>query len=406
MPAFIRRGGGSFKKRNFMIKDGHRHAVYSPRMSGHTTFRVFPEPKGNGTADFYPQITPVAGDPMEGLCGSFAEVELIEWLGKDKIAFVTTTSDVDHTEHQTPARLFYNKINDFVKEESRKAVKGEPFSKALPVWAPWTEGKGILSLPQTKMLLQGVLIEHAGEPCKDKNGKVIPRVPVTLVLPRSATTDLEEKLVTKVNEGEDISAENSKIGDITSVQQGKAVRIYAYRNAENKTRYSVEPDFEATPQGNVVKPALPLDPNMVLSHFVPWEDLLNIQTAEWQIIKLLEAFGPEAVDFAFSDDSFYADKIPTGIVGAFDKTFGESAAPSQAAAPSPAATPAPAPQPVLTPEVTPPQSGVLQAAVVDPVEEDDIPYDATPEPAALAAAGATDAVAAALAAAKLGQGIK
>ena len=168
------------------------------------------------------------------------------------------------------------------------------------------------------MMLQGVLIEHAGELCKDsRSNKVSPRMPVVLCLNRSATMDFEDKLTTRLREGDDISAENSEIGDVTSLENGAAIKVESYKNKDNQIRYTV-----TVARGRDDKPVIvPLQPSLVLAQFVPWEKLLNIQPAAWQIEKLIEQFCPEAVDYALGDDSLYGPMLPDDVRGTFKAKF-------------------------------------------------------------------------------------
>ena len=313
--AFLKKRAG-YAKRDFLIRSEYKHWVRGVSSKGHTVFRVFPSPLDQG---FAPQIVPVDGDPMEGLSDSFAEVELAAWFGDEKITFISTCSDVDSSEYVSPALMLYNKVDEYCKQEAKNAASGKPFGAALPVWNPWFDKKGKISLPQTRMLLQGVLIEYAGKPCVNKDNAVVPMVPVVLYLGRSATRDMEDGLTAKLDVSSDISAENSVIGDITGVDTGCAIRIYSFKNKEGAIRYAVQPDFDIAADGRtrVVKPPVPLDPNMVLSHFVPWEQLLDIHDAAWQIDKLVGLFGPEAVDFAMGTDSMYGSMLPEGVAGSF-----------------------------------------------------------------------------------------
>ena len=358
--AFLKRRAG-FKKTSFIVKPEYKHQAYSVSSKGHTVFRIFPAPTEGGGFD--PQIVPVDGDPLEGLGNSFAEVETVSWFGKDKLSFITTCSDVDGEENISPCLMFYNVVGDFVKAEGKKAVKGLPFNKALTIWSGWFgDQKGIASLPQTRMLLQGVLIEHAGEPCTNKAGAIAAKVPIVLELNRSATISLEDGLVTKANAAEDLSATNCKIGDITSLEGGKAIKVYSYKNKEKQTRYAV--DTNKLTDGTDA-PAVPLKETLVLSHFVPWEDLLNIQPASWQIEKLVEQFGPEATDFALRDDATYSAMLPEGVAGSFDRAFGEQPTTTVNKQPTSAA-----------PQTVEPSAMVID--VVGEEEEDEIPMGDAP----------------------------
>ena len=395
----------SFKKTSFIVRPEYKHQTYDVSTKGHTVFRIFPSPIEGKVGEFDPQIVPVDEEPLSGLSNSFAELEIVGWFGKDKLSFVTTCSDVNGEENLSPAALFYNMIDDFVKSETNKAKVGDEVNKALYVWSPWFAKKGIASRPQSRMLLQGILIEHGGEPCKNKDGKIEVRVPVVLCLNKSATIDMEDKLVTKLEAAEDISAVNSKMGDITSLSGGHAIRVSSYRTPENQIRYSVEKNYSLDNAGKpVINPPVTLDPSMVLSHFVPWENLLNIRDAKWQVDKIIEQFGPEAADYALGDDPVYGPMLPPSVAGSFERVFGnggkQQVIQSQVIQQQVVQQTKPVAQVSTPPDETP--AGFVEAEIVN--DADEIPHLGSPaaEPAQVADA-TNSAVAMAMAAAKNNQ---
>jgi len=415
--AFLKRPV-AFKRNNFIVRTEFKHPAWNVGSKGHCVFRVFPGVAEGGVMT--PQIVPVDGEPAEGLGDSFAELEVVSFLGKDKLTFITQPSDVDLTEFVSPCRMFYNVLEDFIEKETNKATSKEGFSDALTVWKPWFAFKGIASLPSVNMLLQGILVEHGGVPCTNKKGAVCPKYPVVLYMSKSATDYMESKLTTKLVANEDISADNSEMGDITSLDKGSCIKISSYENAEKRTRYKVERLTDT--QGNPL--ISKLDPNMVLSHFKPWEELLDIQSAAWQINKLVEQFGPEAVDYAFREDALYGPMLPKEVAGTYARTF-ESDTPQQTISMSkqadikvPVFTQQPVVQqptqtaatqgPALTQQPAAEPNGFMEAELVE--DDDNIPYDFQGQrdadeekPAAPANTGVNSAVAMAMQTAKNNQ---
>jgi hypothetical protein len=372
--AFFRKSASSEKKTH-VTKDGHNHLFYSPTGKGFSDIRIFPAPVADGT--FQPQIVPVDGDPLSGLSDSFCEVELVSWFGENKETFITSCSDVEDG-IPSPTRILYNAVSDFVESETQKIVQqgaGMPHP-ALPHWNKAVKSKtSTVSLPSTRMLFQCALLQHQGKPCVDKKGAAIVRMPVIYCLNRSATRALEEMLIEKIDTAADISAQNSVIGDITDIQNGAIVRVEQYINSDNQKRYKVTNTTQI----------YPLDPNQIRSMFVPWENLLAINTAQWQIDKLVKCVGPEMVDYALSNNMHYGEMVPAEVRGAFERAFGgfqnpgmtatQGAIPPQVPPPQQVAQ-APAPQ-----QVAPAPQGVAPAPAPQQVAPAPAPQGVAPAPA-------------------------
>ena len=407
--------------KSIVINPAYKHRDYENKAKTHSVFRIFPCPKPEG--GFEDQIVPVDGDPLEGLCGTFAFTEVVSWFGKEKLIMVTSPSDLDDPDRATPAQMFHDEIEVFVKAQTYKMTHAMPYSPAVQAWAPWFDRKGIMSRPQSVALVQCVLIEHSSEPCVNKSGAVSPRVPVVFRLNKTATDSLVEGLTTKVNPSEDISAENSVIGDITSIENGCAVRMAATVDPDTKkNKYTIVKNTVAVGGEMQVAPPVPLDPNLVLAHFVPWEKLLNVKPIKWHIDKIIEQFSPEAADFVFRNDPVYGPYLPEHVVGSFERTFGPVPGTAPAAAPAAPVMPAAAPAAPVMPAApaAPVMPAAAPAAPVMPAapaplsatsvtlegeDDDEIPHMGDPAPTA-AVSGSTDtssAVALALEAAKKNQ---
>ena len=302
-------GGGREAFGNYAINSQYMHRLYTPKSDdpGKTTeIKVFSSVDPvDGT--IMPQVAAVDGDPLEGISDAFHAAEFVSFLGEKKYQFVTDTSDF-LDKNDSPTRLFYNKLKQFVEEEGKKRE---------PDWYDWLEWGGGAQLPNCVMMLQGVLIKHNGEVCKDKSGRPAQIAPVLMVLSRSATTCLEDKLVRVVDEAQPISALNSEIGDITSPANGKLLVIDSFNNSEGRKRYDVR-------AGDLCA----VDEQYVKATFVPWDKLLRIETAAWQIKRLVETFDPRSVDMTISSDPDYGPLVPENVRGSFTgKTFVQPAAP-------------------------------------------------------------------------------
>ena len=310
-------GGGREMYGNYMISGGYPHKVYSPKgdkPGNKTEMRLFCAVDPSG--EFSPQVV-VADEPTEGISDSFHSRECVAWLGSKKMQFVTETSDFPATKI-SPARLFFNSIGELVEQEGKKK---------FAEWAGWLEWEGGLQLPLCKMMVQGILLMLNGEQFLDKRGKPSGMVPVVLVMQRSATVDMEANLTTPLDENEPLSAENSAMGDITSPAGGHVLSIQMFHNKDKRARYSVGAKTDA--KGKVLPP-MPINEDYVRAQFVPWDKLLRVETAKWQIDRLAETFDPASVDYVFSKDSDYAKLIPEHCKGSFNELYEPSSHPSAA----------------------------------------------------------------------------
>jgi hypothetical protein len=156
------------------------------------------------------------------------------------------------------------------------------------------------------MLIQGVLLALDGAPCKDKAGNAVAICPVILILPKSATSSLEKSLVAPVDTSKPLSASNSVIGDITSPLNGYTIKLSIYKSADSFTKYNVA-------RGN----PYPVPEDYMRKLVVNWNKLLRLETAAWQIARLMETFDAASVDYAFREDPDYGVFIPKIAQGAF-----------------------------------------------------------------------------------------
>lgn len=281
---------------NYMLASSYSHRVYNPKAKAgdkRTEIRVLPA-YDEASGQFMPQVVPVDGLAIEGIGDSFHSCEQVSMLGTRKYQYVTETSDFP--DKISPTKMFFNAIQNFVKDNGRKANQE---------WADWCGKTGGLSLPSHKMMMQGLLYKHDGASLLDKQGNRTTML-VVLSVQRSATMDIEAKLTTVVGPG-DLSTQNSIMGDITSPASGKPLIIEGYLNGEGKERY------RAFAADNIY----PLSEEYCAKSFVPWDKLLRVETAAWQIARLLETFDAESVDYAFGKDADYAKFIPEQARGAF-----------------------------------------------------------------------------------------
>lgn len=337
-------GGGSREAfGNFVIQSQYMHRVYTPKSSdpGKTTdIRVLCSVDPTDGA-FMPQVAAVDGDPLEGISDAFHATEFVNFLGTKKYQMVTETTDFED-KLESPTRMFYNNIKKFVEEEGKKRE---------PEWAEWIEWGGAAQLPAYVMMMQGVLIKHNGDICKDKQGRQVQIAPVVLVLNRSATTAMEDALTKPVDETQPISADNSVLGDITSPANGHVLVVDSLINAEGRKRYTVS-------RGDLC----PLDEAYIKATYVPWDKLLKRETASWQIHRLIETFDARSVDMALGDDPDYGPLLPPTAKGAFS---GKTIATPAAILPTSMSV---TPTPVMAPQ--PPMTQAMPVAPVAPAIQD------------------------------------
>lgn len=345
--AYNRKDSGSAREfyGNFLVNSQYAHKVYQVRSTGEgkfTEFKIFASTMPDGL--FAPQVVPVDGNPLNGISDAFHCKEMVNWMGSKRYQMITDT--VDFPAKPSPSKIFRQRIVEFVKK------KGEDANRT---WSDWLKFKGGLNDPECKMVVQGVLLALDGEKCRNKERKIVAIAPTLMILPRSATSDLEKQLITPADSSKPISASNCLIGDVTSPSTGAIVKVEIYQNSEGKDRYRCV-------RGDVY----PIADDYVRKSFVPWEKLLRTETAAWQIARLVETFDAAAVDYAFSEDPEYGPLVPSIARGAY---FGKKVAMSvagpkddipytfpQPPALSPQTTGTPPPQYTGTPTVTPQQA--------------------------------------------------
>jgi hypothetical protein len=304
---------------NFLVNSQYSHKVYHAKSSAPekaTEFRPFASMHDDGS--MAEQVAVVDGNPINGISDAFHCKEVVNWLGTKAYQMVTDTSDFPNK--PSPTTIFYRKIQEFVEEEGKKA---------RPEWAKWAEDRGPLKLPECKMLIQGVLLALDGAPCKDKAGNPVAITPVILILPKSATSSLEKSLVAPVDTSKPLSANNSVIGDITSPLNGHTIKLSIYKSADSFTKYNV---VRGSPY--------PVPEDYMRKLVVNWNKLLRLETAAWQIARLVETFDAASVDYAFREDPDYGVFIPKIAQGAFEGRA------TVVVDDIPYKHPAPAPQPV------------------------------------------------------------
>jgi hypothetical protein len=286
---------------NYLVSGQYKHRVYTPKATNgdrKNIIRIYPAVI-NG--ENIPQVVPVDGDPRSGIGDSFFAMECVSFLGqKTNYQFATETSDYPNM--TSPTLTLIRRIENFVKDNGKKKN---------PEWSEWvSKPKMGFSRPSVKMLIQGILTHLDGMPTLNKNtGTPEPIFPVIMALPKSATVTMESALTTRIDDTEDISAQNSQIGDITSYTGGGALVIQGYNieDREKSGRLTLRYRVFRTPDTHVLSEAQ--------NQYVPWSKLIPIRNAAWQIERLVEAFGPVAVDYSFRDSPIYADLMPAGVAG-------------------------------------------------------------------------------------------
>lgn len=334
--AYARKDAGGAREfyGNFLINSQYGHKVYHAKSSADTKpteFRAIASLHDDGS--LAEQVVQVDGNPINGISDAFHCKEVVNWLGTKAYQMVTDTSDFPTK--QSPTTMFYKKIKEFVENEGKKA---------RPEWTKWAEDRGPLKMPECKMMLQGILLSLDGAPCKDKSGKPVAITPVALICPKSATSALEKGLTTPIDPSKPISADNSAIGDITS-PSGHTIKLAIYKSTDSFTKYNV---LRGEPY--------PLTEDYIKKLFVPWNKLLRLETAAWQIARLVETFDAAAVEYAFSEDPDYGVFIPKIAQGAY---FGKGAS-TVVVDDIPYKHPAPAPAPVYQ-QPAPVQAPAYQA---------------------------------------------
>lgn len=283
----------------FVIRPTSNHMRYTPSGKGDTLFRMVPK-MVDGVEE--PLITNTEGIiSLDGLTGAFVEVDLVTFFGKNSISMICPPPPKG--ERLGIVHAFHRFIEDYEKNNQISCD---------PNWRRWLGIKHegdystpptLLKRPTPHLLIQGYLFEHAGKQQTDKEGRPHPRYPVVLCISQSGRNNLLDQLLEQADINAPWSTENNLIGDILSLANGKAIRVFLKQEIEGKIRkskYYVE----------ALEEAYPLTVEDAVKVWAPWEEVLNLDTPMEELaLRLAENFSATAVFKAFETSPVYSQVL-------------------------------------------------------------------------------------------------
>lgn len=310
---FFQTSGGSGRSGNEYdntLATNCRHFLYNLSKEGATEIRVVPA-LVNGAPE--PLLNTEYGSTLqEALTSAFAVVDVVRFLGPNKASMICPPPV--EGERKGPVHYFIDTILDSAENDP----KGCPDD-----WLRWC-GKGrdrpkaVIQRPQQIVMMQGFLYSHKGRPCVDKENRPIVRSPVVLMLNRSATNDLLEKLSKPADANGAWGSDNNKLGDPVDLTHGRIMKFSPYPkefNNQMQTWYMAELADE-----------VPLTIEDAASVWQPWEQVLNYNPTLAEIgMWLTKAFNAETVVRVFENHPVYNQCITESI----RRMVGASSAPVQ-----------------------------------------------------------------------------
>lgn len=279
----------------FMFKEGVRHWRYNPRTKGASVMRVVPAiVNGKPT----PMISPSSEISEAAISDAFTIVETVSFFGNKDYSMICPGPVEGERVGMVHHFVYY--LQDFYKSNPRSCPSD---------WMRWQgirdEGdretpKRIINRPTQTLLMQGYLLEHAGELCMDKTGDVSPKWPVVMCLAvASARKDLLTKIMTPADVNAPWSSANNNLGDILDLQNGRKLAIIPYPTKNNnvpQTWYKVE-----------AQEVMPLSLEDAEAVWRPWEDILDLHPTIDEIgIRLASTFDATSVLRVFADCPVYS----------------------------------------------------------------------------------------------------
>lgn len=258
-------------------------AVRSPNQKGLTEFRIFPQVVDGTVVPQYVGLDKVKDNPQDYISDTLMLAEACVCWGEGNCTFLSpkpaTLRRAGFT--SSPAHMLYWALWEM---REKRPAETPAFVHAL---FRHERGKGTpMQKPRPVLFMQGVLVQHAGQPTKDRDGNPRPWYPVLLQVNQStAQKELLGKLSTPLDKAKPLSGINNQIGNLLGLD-GHCLQIIprmVKTQTGDQTHYFCEPG----------RPFV-LTAEQAISCFVPWEELLNFPSLEQSIEYIAGSIGTEA----------------------------------------------------------------------------------------------------------------
>jgi hypothetical protein len=283
-------------------------SVRSPNNAGPVEFRIFPQVIDGEIIPQYVDTDVYKDSPEEYISDAALVTEACVCWGDNYHTFLSPEPSVLREKGlpSTPAYTLYWQLYNLKEDHPTKCPE------AIHALFKYERGKGSqLQRPREVLLLQGVLLEHAGKKTTDRDGNVKPWFPVLLQINQStAQKTLLEGLSTAKDSSKPLSETNNQLGNLMGLD-GCSLRIEP-KTVKTQTGDQTHYFCSAGPQ-------MVLEADQVKNQFVPWDDLLHFPTVEQNINYIADAIGAEATVLGLKNTP-YNNFIPDEVRGASRKT--------------------------------------------------------------------------------------
>lgn len=303
MQDFTNKNKGTSLPGDFTMAEGTTHRRYACTTDGICEIRVVPSFNGN---DPEPLILREEIS-LSSLSDAFIKVGMVQFFGKMKFSLI----EVPPPEgvRQGPLQFFYNYVVDEVKTKPRTCS---------PDWRRWQglrdEGdiqapKRILTPPSATLMCQGLLVQHKGQLCLDKNGEPTLRYPVVLAIKPSGGKSLLDSLLEPKDKNAPWSDDNNMLGNLVNPDRGCTLKVIPYETEHNGMRQTW---YRCEAGQNI-----PITVEQAKSIWKPWDQVLNLHMSVSEVIaKIAETFDARSVVQVFESNPVYAKLIPQEVYDA------------------------------------------------------------------------------------------
>lgn len=216
-------------------------------------------------------------------------------------------------------------LSTFLKNVTYSCMgKFKPKFKPIPEWSQWVDFKdGKLKKANASILMQALMYmvngsgfnDMDGNAMVDESGNPLPLFGVVAIDNKASQQLLMQALVEPSDPGLPLDGKtNNRYRGLAELD---GVRLYlnASKDAQGKNNV-LKPSVQAPGQGWKPTPD-PLDEEDVRMLWVPWEDLLQYQTADEQAHLIASEFGNDTFNYVIGTDPLFHDYcIPQDIASA------------------------------------------------------------------------------------------
>lgn len=285
---------------DFTMNESTGHRRYACSTEGDTEIRVVPS-FAHGVPEPLIKSSEITS---ANLSDAFIRVGMVTFYGKNRLSLLEVPPP--RGVRQGPLQFFYNYIVNEVKTKPRSCSSDWRRWQGLRDEGDIQAPKRIISPPSATLMCQGLLIQHKGQLCTDKNGNPTMKYPVVLSIKPSGAKTLLDNLLTPIDNNAPWSDDNNIFGNIVDLNRGKTLKVVPYETENNgmrQTWYKCEVGEE-----------FPITQEQAMSVWRPWNEVLNLSMSIGDMmIKIADTFDARSVVQVFESEPAYAELIPNEV---------------------------------------------------------------------------------------------